>query len=265
MAYTPVGKLSADNGYGKPGMNILIAEDNRDIQALNARLMSKWGFEYDMVSNGAEAVEYAERNRGKYDLCLMDIEMPVMNGIDAARKTREKCAYFPILALTVDDGHKDDCFSAGMDEFSQKPCLPSQLFRLVSELTTKPLSIDIDHENISITKVMPMNPEELKELRELKKKGLTKMKLVGSGHVFVVHKNIQNKISHDLIGEGKELSEFIDRSPSEPGRCHLYKANLSLHVIKDLFLPEEFAEAVKNEDEIAMKFDRATEKHISDE
>jgi len=249
--------------YEKSAVNILIAEDNRDIQALNARLMSKWGFECDMVSNGIEAVEHAQTNSGKYDLCLMDIEMPIMNGIDAAKEIREKCSYFPILALTVNDDYKRECLSAGMDEFSQKPCFSSQLLKLISELTTKSLSIDMGHGNISITKVMPMNAEELKELRELKKKGLTKLKLVGLGHAFVVHKNIQNKISHDLIGEGKELSEFIDRSPSEPGRCHLYKANL--HVTKDLFLPEELAEAVRNEDEIAMKFDHATEKHIPDE
>jgi hypothetical protein len=83
---------------------------------------------------------------------------------------------------------------------------------------------------------------------------------VGLGHVFIVHKNIQNKISYDLIGEGKELSEFIDRSPTEPGRCHLYKANL--HVTKDLFLPEELDEAMRREDAIAMKFNNATDRHI---
>ena len=62
---------------------------------------------------------------------------------------------------------------------------------------------------------------------------INEIKIVGVGYTFVVHRNIQNKISHDLIGEGKELSEFLDRSDKEPGRCHLYKMNL--HVTKDLF------------------------------
>ncbi|GAH43909.1 unnamed protein product [marine sediment metagenome] len=105
-----------------------------------------------------------------------------------------------------------------------------------------------------------MNKEELIELRELKKRGLTKLKLVGTGYAFIVHKNIQYKISHDLIGEGKELSEFIDRSENEPGRCHLYKTNL--HVTKDLFIPEELNEAIKEEDQIAIKFDKAIDKKI---
>ena len=105
-----------------------------------------------------------------------------------------------------------------------------------------------------------MNPDELKELIELKKKGLTKLKIVGVGYTFVVHRNIQNKISHDLIGEGKELSEFLDRSDKEPGRCHLYKMNL--HVTKDLFTPDELEEAIQGEDQIALRFDKVTNKKL---
>ncbi len=107
-----------------------------------------------------------------------------------------------------------------------------------------------------------MDSEELKELNELKKKGLTKLKLVGTEYTFVVHKNIQNKISYDLIGEGKGLSEFIDRSENEPGRCHLYKTNL--YVTKDLFIPEELNEAIIEEDKIAMQFEKTTDNNNLD-
>lgn len=217
-------------------MNILIAEDNPTIQALNSHLMASWGYEFDMVSNGVEAVEYAQRNSGEYDLCLMDIEMPEMNGIEATRRIRERLPYFPIMALTANSDYKSECFAVGMDEFVQKPCLPSQLLGIIKELTTKTMLVNINGENRSITKVMPMNSDELKELRELKKKGLTKLKLLGPGHAFVVHKNVQNKIFHDLIKEGKDLSEFIDRSSSGTGRNHLYKTKL--HNTKDPFLPK---------------------------
>ena len=241
-------------------MNILIAEDSQIVQEVHLELMDDWGFEFDMASNGIEAVEYAEKNRGKYDLCLMDIEMPKMNGIEAARNIRKNHSYFPIMAFSSNSDYKGECLSVGMDEFVLKPCLPTQLFGIIKELTIKPIAIKANGDDISITKVMPMNAEELKELRELKKSGLTKLKLVGLEHTFVVHKNIQNKISHDLIGEGKDLSEFIDRSPSEPGRCHLYKANL--HVTKDLFLPEELEEAIQKENEVAVRFCNVTEKSL---
>jgi len=105
-----------------------------------------------------------------------------------------------------------------------------------------------------------MNPNELKELVDLKKKGLTKLKIVGVGETFVVHRNIQNKISYDLIGEGKELSEFIDRSEEEPGRCHLYKMNL--HVTKDLFTPDELQEAIQREDQIVIRFEKTTDRKL---
>jgi len=105
-----------------------------------------------------------------------------------------------------------------------------------------------------------MNQEELQELIQLKKTGLTKLKLVGTDHTFIVHKNIQNKISYDLVGEGKELSEFIDRSEKEPGRCHLYKVNL--HVTKDMFTLDELEEAIQKENEIAIKFSKVTDREL---
>jgi len=243
-------------------MNILIAEDNPFIQTLQSELMIEWGFSYDMASNGIEAVEYAKRNSGKYDLCLMDVEMPMMNGIEASKIIRRETPYFPIMAFTSNAEYRPKCIEAGMDEFMEKLCLPDELLQTINELTTKLILINSNANNVSVQEITPMNHDELQELRTLKSKGLTKLKLVGLGHTFIVHKNIQNKISHDLIGECKELSEFIDRSPLEPGRCHLYKTNL--YVTKDLFLPEELEEAIRREDEIAMKFVTNTDRRISE-
>ncbi|MEJ2612654.1 MAG: response regulator [Candidatus Thiodiazotropha sp.] len=240
-------------------MNILIAEDQRIIQKIHQLMLENWGFNVDIASNGAKAVEISNKKRGVFDLCIMDVSMPVMNGIEATRAIRKSQPYFPIMGYTSAPDYRDQCLQAGMDEVTLKPCQSNHLFEIIKELTSKPLAINVSNGALSISKVMPMNQEELQELRELKKQGLTKLKLVGLGHSFVVHKNIQNKISHDLIGQSKELSEFIDRSPSEPGRCHLYKANL--HVTKDLFLPTELDEAIQKEDEIAARYDSATDEN----
>lgn len=241
-------------------MKILIAEDNSDQQELMKMLMSDWGFEFDIAQNGYRAVELANTNEGEYDLCLMDIDMPVMNGIEATKIIRNKSKYLPIMALTGNSFLDYEYSDLGMDDFLAKPYDPNELYDKINHLSVKTVKINYDKNKLVLIKEMPMNPGELHELIELKKKGLTKLKIVGLESTFVVHKNIQNKISYDLIGEGKELTEFIDRSDKEPGRCHLYKMNL--HVTKDLFIPSELEEAIQKEDQIAIKFDKVTYKKL---
>ena len=150
-----------------------------------------------------------------------------------------------------------------MDDFLSKPYKLKVLFDKINDLSTKVENIYITGNQLHFQKGTPMNKEELQELIQLKKKGLTKLKLVGTDHTFVVHKNIQNKISYDLIGEGKELSEFIDRSENEPGRCHLYKMNL--FVTKDFFTFDELEDAIEKENEIAIKFSNAIDRKLQNE
>lgn len=239
-------------------MPILIVEDDPFIQFTLSSVVKMGGYEYDIATNGAEAVDFALKNEGHYELGIMDISMPIMNGLDATRLLRKQSRYFPILGYSSDDSARERCIQAGMDEFLVKPCPARHLLRIIRELTPKAILVHINNGTVSIVKDIPMNADELEALRELKKKGLTKLKLLGLERTFVVHKNIQNKISHDLIGAGKEVSVFIDRSPDEPGRCHLYKTNL--YITKDLFLPEELEQAIREEDELASKFN-----HIADE
>lgn len=239
-------------------MKILIAEDNTALQDVAGNLMNHWGFAFDMATNGQEAVEQAKMHEGKYDLCLMDIDMPVMNGFEAVKIIRRNLKYFPIMALTGNVQAKQDYLRAGMDDFLEKPYELDVLFKKINELLTKVEELYVTGSQFHFKKGTPVNHEELQELIHLKKKGLTKLKLVGTDHTFVVHKNIQNKISHDLIGEGKELSEFIDRSDKEPGLCHLYKINL--HVTKNMFTFEELKDAIQKENEIAVKFGKVTDR-----
>ena len=238
-------------------MNILIAEDTPLFQAAHAFSMKRWGFAYDMAGNGVEAVNYARANIARYDLCIMDVEIPIMDGIEAVRMFRRCAKYLPVLGYSSDPEQRENCLRAGMDAFEEKPCPPERLLAIIRELTTKRLSARIETDTVFHwgiadecrgTEGTPRN----------KKQGLTKLKVVRLPGSFVVHKNIQNKISHDLIAEGKEISEFIDRSPNEPARCHLYRANPL--ITRDLLLPEELAEAARLEDDAAAKYsDMATE------
>ena len=85
--------------------------------------MARWGFDCDIVSNGLEAVSQVRANEGKFDLCLMDIDMPIMDGMKATKIIRRTVKYFPIMALTGNVRAKEEYWAAGMDDFWQSPIL----------------------------------------------------------------------------------------------------------------------------------------------
>lgn len=227
-------------------MNILIAEDQSIIQMTHQALMANWGFDCDIASNGEEAVKFAKTNQGQYDLCIMDVSMPVMNGIEATHAIRSSVSYFPIMGYSAEIEARERCLEAGMDEFTLKPCHPERLFGIISELTVKTVSVTTNIEEISVQRTMPMNAEQLKDLRDLEKKGLAVLIVESGAQRFVVHKNIQNKMSHVLVGEGKELFEFLDRSDN-PANCHLYRYNMQTNRL--LLTPEQYEQRLREEDQ----------------
>lgn len=232
-------------------MNILIAEDNQIIRMLLSELMSNWGYDFDMASNGIEAVEFAQKNNGKYDFCLMDVEMPKMNGIEATKIIRKIANYFPIMAYSSNHDYKKACFEVGMDDFALKPCPPDELFYKINELSVKLYNFITKPKNFAIKEVMPVDKKHADELRDLAKQGLCKINIRGVGDhdlTVVVHKNVPYKISNDFIGNGDEVSVFLDRSSDRPAECHLYKSSCPMPAI--FLRDDEFEEKRKAEDEL---------------
>ncbi len=195
-------------------VKILIAEDNPHVQKMVIALMGTWGYNFDLVNDGQDALETAQNNNGQYDLCIMDIDMPHLSGIEAASEMRKSIKFFPIMGMSGDYSHKKACLEAGIDDFIEKPYNLAKFHKKINELTVKALTVHRYEKNKVVVKTeTPMNAEELKELKELDKKGLTKFSIVKDNYQFIVHKNIQNKISHDFVANGKLLSEFLDRDP----------------------------------------------------
>ncbi|MFZ0268557.1 response regulator [Caulobacter sp.] len=113
-----------------PGVRVLLAEDN-PINALLARaLLEREGCKVDRIASGDEAV--SALSRGAYDLILMDLRMPGLNGVEATKALRERGVTTPIIALTADafDEDRRACLAAGMNDFLTKP-LTSQALRAV--------------------------------------------------------------------------------------------------------------------------------------
>lgn len=105
-------------------MRILVAEDNLVNQKVTLRILERLGYEADVVSNGEEAVEAVKA--GSYDVILMDLQMPVMDGIEATMQLRSQLAHAAspyIIAMTAaaTELDRDRCISAGMNDFISKP------------------------------------------------------------------------------------------------------------------------------------------------
>ncbi|MFT5207049.1 MAG: signal transduction histidine kinase/DNA-binding response OmpR family regulator [Candidatus Omnitrophota bacterium] len=104
------------------GTKILVAEDNIINQELIKALLSSLNCEYEIANNGKEAVDKM-RNNGHYGLVLMDLQMPIMGGLEATREIRKTNSVIPIIALTaaVLKEDKEASESAGMNDFIAKP------------------------------------------------------------------------------------------------------------------------------------------------
>ena len=110
---------------------VLLAEDNVINQQVAVRMLNKFGFAVDVVSNGQQAV--AALQKQPYGMVLMDCMMPVMDGFEATRQIRRRefllHRHTPIIAMTAIDqpGDRQRCLDAGMDDFLPKPINPADL------------------------------------------------------------------------------------------------------------------------------------------
>jgi CheY-like chemotaxis protein len=127
---------------------VLLAEDNAVNQTLALRLLEKRGYSVTVAGNGREAVEAFEKNH--FDVVLMDIQMPEMDGFEAtaAIRAKEKLTgrHVPILAMTAHalKGDQERCISAGMDAYISKPIRTSELFSKVESMLANKTAILTD-------------------------------------------------------------------------------------------------------------------------
>jgi CheY-like chemotaxis protein len=105
-------------------LRILLAEDNVVNQKLALRILQQMGYRADLASNGIEAIESVERQA--YDVVLMDVQMPEMDGLEASRRIAAKwpaAARPRIVAMTANamQGDREMCLASGMDDYLTKP------------------------------------------------------------------------------------------------------------------------------------------------
>ena len=119
-------------------MRILLVEDNHINQMVAQNLLVKYGFQLDIANHGLEAIQRMERQ--DYDLVLMDVQMPEMNGLEATKYIRSKFTQpkcdVKIMAMTASVLKReiDICLEAGMDDYIPKPYDPDELFQKIIRL-----------------------------------------------------------------------------------------------------------------------------------
>ncbi len=130
LASVAVKPLAQDNLPVLAPLAVLVAEDNPVNQKLTSTLLSRWGHRVTVAHNGAEAVD--RLREGNFDVVLMDVHMPGIDGLEATRRIRAMdgpVARVPIIAMTADvlEGDDTKCRAAGMDDYVSKPVDPPRL------------------------------------------------------------------------------------------------------------------------------------------
>lgn len=155
---------------------ILLAEDVELNQQLARHIMQGWGVEVDLASNGKEALGLVEQNG--YDLVLMDIHMPEMDGMEATRRIRRindhAKSTVPIVALTANalKGDRERFLEAGMNDYLSKPFNEADLFRIISKNLISMPPTDIQHQTDLVV------AEAVEVTQEVKQDKLYNLKMV---------------------------------------------------------------------------------------
>jgi two-component system sensor histidine kinase/response regulator len=120
-----------------PPLQILLVEDNRINQLVAQRLLEKAGHRVTIADNGKVAVQAITDS--KFDLVLMDVSMPEMDGLEATQMIRQReqgsDVRLPIVAFTANamKGDREKCLEAGMDAYVTKPVQPPDLFQAMAD------------------------------------------------------------------------------------------------------------------------------------
>jgi len=130
------GRNAAQSPAAAPGARLLLVEDNLVNQKVVLAILRKKGYYIDVANDGREALQKLD-HAGRYDLILMDVQMPVLDGLEATRAIRRETKWrsIPIVAMTAHamNGDRERCLQAGMDAYISKPVQPAHLVATIEK------------------------------------------------------------------------------------------------------------------------------------
>jgi PAS domain S-box-containing protein len=160
-------EAATDGKRTRSALRILLAEDNAMNQKVALRLLERLGYRADIANNGLQAIEALERKR--YDVVLMDVQMPELDGLDATRQIVERWPAETrphIIAMTANalPEDREACFAAGMNDYVAKPIRAEELVAALKR--ARPLSTNGDGGSDTVEE-MNLDDDALQNLRDL--------------------------------------------------------------------------------------------------
>ena len=146
-------------------LRILLAEDNATNQKLALTLLGRLGYRADIAANGLETLQAIKRQ--SYDVILMDVQMPEMDGLEATRHLRQELLEVQqpyVIAMTANamEGDRELCLAAGMDDYVSKPIRVEELVRALSASRPQPTDDNMQHEDSwTLSRSTENSPEEI--------------------------------------------------------------------------------------------------------
>ena len=136
-AHPPRTPVAATETEPEPeALRIAVAEDNADNQFLIRRLLERLGHHVEIADNGQELLALLEED-DRFDLVFLDVQMPVLDGYETARRLRERDPERIMIALTANSmvGDREKALAAGMNDYLSKPVRLDDLKRMISSVT----------------------------------------------------------------------------------------------------------------------------------
>ncbi|WP_198305259.1 response regulator [Arcobacter vandammei] len=222
---------------------ILLVEDNETNQLVASDILKSYSLEVDIASNGLEAVELHSLN--SYDLILMDLQMPLMDGFEASRKIREKDKDIPIIALSaaVMKKDKEQCLEAKMNEHLAKPInikeLEATLKKYLESITSYEEKKGIDDISF-IFDIKGINFKRLQDIYSSQDRVLNILKIYSNSTKPIIEK-LQNL--EILDKEFKSTIHLLKGTSANIGAFEIYELCLKIEQSENL----EYLQKLKNE------------------
>lgn len=226
--------LKVEVNKNKTISSVLVAEDNMANQELMKYILDYLQVEYVIKDNGLEAFEEYKTNSNKYDIFLTDINMPIMDGIDAFKKIREyedenNLKNIPIIAVTANaiKGDKERFLEIGMNDYISKPINTDELENIIKKYTKEKIAVDTKEKTKSY---MDESSESIINLSKI----VSKIGVSENVALLIV-----NKFKKDIKKDINELRDFIlnDDIENISQKAHYVKnscLNVALDEICDL-------------------------------